>query len=131
MYTTFFVIDIMSVSEDDIMKSMTGKVVFFMDRSRMRENYVRNYKFMFQTIHHASRGRIAATIIFTAVSHLFSIFYSVLFLAYFMNAVSSKAGIREVSMKLYPSDRHEILNELDREKVYEDIYGWLLKCMAL
>lgn len=40
-----------------------------------------------------------------------------------------QAGIKEVTMKLYPSDRHEILNELDREKVYEDIYGWLLKHM--
>ena len=29
-------------------------------------------------------------------------------------------------MKLYPADRHEILNELDRETVYEDIYKWFL-----
>ena len=34
------------------------------------------------------------------------------------------AGISQVSMKLYEGDRHEILNELDREQVYEDILQW-------
>lgn len=36
-----------------------------------------------------------------------------------------KAGLKNVSMKLYPNDRHEILNETDREIVYKDIYEWL------
>lgn len=36
-----------------------------------------------------------------------------------------KAGIEDITWKLYPSDRHEILNELDKEKIYEDIYGWI------
>lgn len=36
-----------------------------------------------------------------------------------------KAGIEDITWKLYPTDRHEILNELDREKVYEDIYAWM------
>ncbi len=36
-----------------------------------------------------------------------------------------QAGIKDISLKLYPTDRHEILNELDRENVYEDIYRWL------
>ena len=36
-----------------------------------------------------------------------------------------KAGLENVSMKLYPNDRHEILNETDREVVYSDIYEWL------
>lgn len=36
-----------------------------------------------------------------------------------------KAGMRNLSIKLYPGDRHEILLEIDREKVYEDIYEWL------
>ena len=31
------------------------------------------------------------------------------------------AGIFDVKMKLYEADRHEILNELDKESVYEDI----------
>ena len=35
------------------------------------------------------------------------------------------AGISDVTIKLYEGDRHEILNELDRQVVYEDIYNWL------
>ena len=34
------------------------------------------------------------------------------------------AGIKDVTLKLYTGDRHEILNELDREQVYDDIYNW-------
>lgn len=34
-------------------------------------------------------------------------------------------GMKDVSMKLYPRDRHEILNETDREQVYEDIFHWI------
>ena len=30
-----------------------------------------------------------------------------------------------VSMKLYPEDRHEILNETDKETVYQDIQEWI------
>jgi alpha-beta hydrolase superfamily lysophospholipase len=36
-----------------------------------------------------------------------------------------KAGITDVSCKLYPEDRHEILNELDRDVVMADIADWL------
>jgi alpha-beta hydrolase superfamily lysophospholipase len=36
-----------------------------------------------------------------------------------------KAGIKDVSLKLYEGDRHEILNEDDRQTVYEDIRDWL------
>ena len=36
-----------------------------------------------------------------------------------------EAGIQDVAMKLYEGDRHEILNETDRELVYEDIYEWI------
>lgn len=36
-----------------------------------------------------------------------------------------KAGIEDITWKLYATDRHEILNELDKEKVYEDIYAWI------
>ena len=35
------------------------------------------------------------------------------------------AGMKKVELKLYEGDRHEILNELDRAKVYEDIAAWL------
>lgn len=34
------------------------------------------------------------------------------------------AGISDVSMKLYDNDRHEILLETDKERVYEDILHW-------
>ena len=37
-----------------------------------------------------------------------------------------KAGIKDVSIKLYEGDRHEILNELDREIVYNDLYEWMI-----
>ncbi|MEG2839636.1 MAG: alpha/beta hydrolase [Lachnospiraceae bacterium] len=35
------------------------------------------------------------------------------------------SGMEHVSLKLYPGDRHEILNETDRQQVYEDLYEWL------
>ena len=34
-------------------------------------------------------------------------------------------GMKNVKVKLYPTDRHEILNETDREQVYDDLYLWL------
>lgn len=36
-----------------------------------------------------------------------------------------KAGMQDLSIKLYESDRHEILNETDRETVFEDMYQWM------
>lgn len=36
------------------------------------------------------------------------------------------AGIKDTSIKLYKGDRHEILNEVDREQVYEDLYCWII-----
>jgi len=38
-----------------------------------------------------------------------------------------KAGIRDVSCKLFKNDRHEILNETDRQDVYKYLYDWLEK----
>ncbi len=37
-----------------------------------------------------------------------------------------KRGLTNVGLKLYADDRHEILNETDRQTVYEDLGGWLL-----
>ncbi len=34
--------------------------------------------------------------------------------------------IHDVTMKLYVDDRHEILNETDRDKVYADINSWII-----
>ncbi|MBQ9031630.1 MAG: lysophospholipase [Parasporobacterium sp.] len=39
--------------------------------------------------------------------------------------IYKEAGLRDLQMKLYPEDRHEILNELDRNQVYEDLEKWL------
>ena len=36
-----------------------------------------------------------------------------------------EAGCRDLTMKLYPGARHEILNEINREEAYADILGWL------
>ena len=36
-------------------------------------------------------------------------------------------GIQDVKIRLYEEDRHEILNELDREQVYQDLLMWLEK----
>jgi alpha-beta hydrolase superfamily lysophospholipase len=36
-----------------------------------------------------------------------------------------RAGIRDVTMKLYPGARHELLNETNRLEVYGDILAWL------
>ena len=38
-----------------------------------------------------------------------------------------KAGLSDVSMKLYEGDRHEILNELDRTEVYSDLLKWMVE----
>ena len=35
------------------------------------------------------------------------------------------AGIKDVYMKLYPGGRHEMLNEINRAEVYEDILAWI------
>lgn len=34
-------------------------------------------------------------------------------------------GMKHVECKLYAGDRHEILNETDRQTVFEDVLGWL------
>ena len=35
------------------------------------------------------------------------------------------AGVQDLSLKLYPKLRHEILNESERQTVYEDLMQWL------
>ena len=36
-----------------------------------------------------------------------------------------KAGIQDISCKLYPDGRHEMLNETNRDEVYSDTIKWL------
>ena len=39
--------------------------------------------------------------------------------------IYKKTGIQDVTLKLYPDDRHEILNELDKETVDRDLLQWM------
>ena len=34
-------------------------------------------------------------------------------------------GTKDLSMRLYPGGRHEMLNELNKEEVYDDVLSWL------
>lgn len=36
-----------------------------------------------------------------------------------------QAGMRDVTVKLYPGGRHEMLNESNREEVFDDVLSWL------
>lgn len=36
-----------------------------------------------------------------------------------------EAGMKDVSIKLYPGGRHEMLNEINKDEVYTDILAWL------
>lgn len=36
-----------------------------------------------------------------------------------------EAGMKDVSIKLYPDGRHEMLNEINKDEVYTDILTWL------
>lgn len=42
-------------------------------------------------------------------------------------SVLNKMNFSNVSSKLYPECRHELLNEVNKEEVYHDIYQWLMK----
>ena len=35
------------------------------------------------------------------------------------------AGLHDVTIRLYPDGRHEMLNEINKDKVYQDILNWL------
>lgn len=41
------------------------------------------------------------------------------------------AGVEDVELKMYPDDRHELLNELDRKQVMEEIAGWVAKHLVI
>jgi len=34
-------------------------------------------------------------------------------------------GVSDLNLKLYQGSRHEILNEINRDEVYEDILRWI------
>lgn len=39
------------------------------------------------------------------------------------------AGVLNVQLKLYPGMRHEVLNEIGKEEVYQDVLTWLEGCL--
>ena len=39
--------------------------------------------------------------------------------------VLERIGLQRIQYKLYSEDRHEILNESDRQQVMQDIYKWI------
>ena len=41
------------------------------------------------------------------------------------------AGMEKVAVKLYSGGRHEILNETNREQVYEDLHAWCERCVRM
>lgn len=47
-----------------------------------------------------------------------------------VKAQYDQLGFTDVTLKLYPEDRHEILNELDREQVFSDLLLWIAKKTA-
>lgn len=40
-----------------------------------------------------------------------------------------KADLQDVNLRLYAGDRHELLNETDRQQVYEDFLEWMTNRM--
>lgn len=44
-----------------------------------------------------------------------------------VNEMFKSAGIKDLSMKLYENDLHEILNELDKDVVFNDLLQWMRK----
>ena len=39
----------------------------------------------------------------------------------------NKAGMSDVSERIYPLCRHEILNEINKEEIFEDVTEWIFK----
>ena len=42
-----------------------------------------------------------------------------------------QAGLRDVTLQVYPDARHEVFNETNREEIFGDVIGWLEKALAL
>lgn len=40
-----------------------------------------------------------------------------------------KSGVQHVTCKIYPLGRHEILNEINREEIYQDISSWISRAL--
>jgi alpha-beta hydrolase superfamily lysophospholipase len=42
-----------------------------------------------------------------------------------------QAGLRDVTLQVYPGARHEVFNETNREEIFGDVIGWLEKALGL
>lgn len=42
-----------------------------------------------------------------------------------LNEAYEKAGIKDITTKIYYKSRHALLQDLDRAKVFKDIYDWI------
>ncbi len=78
----------------------------------MRNNFLKNYKFMLKTISKASASRVWLDIFFTVINDLFSILYNVIFFSYFMETVEKGKSIVQVSKVLIVFVLINILFEL-------------------
>ncbi len=78
----------------------------------MRNNFLKNYKFMLKTISKASASRVWLDIFFTVINDLFSILYHVIFFSYFMEMVEKGKSIIQVSKVLIVFVLINILFEL-------------------
>ncbi len=38
-----------------------------------------------------------------------------------------KVGVEDIELKIYPEGRHEMLNEINKDEVYNDLLHWLDK----
>lgn len=66
----------------------------------MKNNVFKNYKFMLTTICKASAASVWFNLFFTVIHDLFSIFYNVIFFAYFMDAVEKGKSIATIGKVL-------------------------------
>lgn len=39
-------------------------------------------------------------------------------------AMLKKIGMKNITCTLYPENRHELINDLDKEQVFQDIRNW-------
>ena len=44
--------------------------------------------------------------------------------------IYQQAGVHDVTLKLYPEGRHEMLNETNRDEVTANVVAWLDQCIA-
>lgn len=87
----------------------------------MKNSLFENYKFMWKTMCRASASRIGLTIFFTVTADLFSIWYNVLFFAYFMDAVKKGKSIVLIGEILFVFVALNVIFEIGNSR-YQQAY---------